>query len=164
MTSSNILVGIIVGTKGVAGDVRVQPHTDNPDRFSIGNSLLISGKELEVEYSRIEKKQYILKLKGVESLEEANSLNGMRLEVYQDDVSPTHPGVYYYYQILDMDVWTISSEYLGKISEIISTGGNDVYVISSELTKDILLPAIGEVILEVDVQNHNMVVAVPEGL
>ena len=153
--NSNVLVGIIIGTKGVYGEVKVQPHTDNPERFVPGSKLLLLHELVEIEYSKSEKANYILKLKDIDTLEQAQNLQGDRLEVLSDDLGSTSTDVYYYYHILDMDVWTIDNDYLGKISEIISTGSNDVYVVSGA-GADILLPALADVIVNVDVTAGQM--------
>jgi len=155
--NSNVLVGIIIGTKGVYGEVKVQPHTDNPERFVPGSKLLLLHELVEIEYSKSEKANYILKLKDIDTLEQAQNLQGDRLEVLSDDLGSTSTDVYYYYHILDMDVWTIDNDYLGKISEIISTGSNDVYVVSGD-GADILIPALADVIVNVDVTAGQMLV------
>ena len=98
-----------------------------------------------------------VKLKDIDTLEQARDLQGDRLEVLSDDLISTSTDVYYYYHILDMDVWTIDNDYLGKISEIISTGSNDVYVVSGD-GADTLIPAIADVIVDVNVPAGEMLV------
>jgi len=155
--NSNVLVGVIIGTKGISGEIKIQPHTDNPDRFIPGSKLLLSNKLVEVEYSRREKANYIVKLKHIDTLEQARGLQGDRLEVFLDDLVSTAKDVYYYYHILDMDVWTTDDDYVGKISEIISTGSNDVYVVSGN-SGDTLVPALSDVVVQVDIAAGKMLV------
>ena len=156
-----VLVGIILGTKGVYGELKIQPHTDNLDRFLPGSKLLLLDELVEIEHSRFERGNYIVKINNIDTLEQARDLQGDILEIHSEYLSSTSTDVYYYYHILDMDVWTRDGEYLGKISEIISTGSNDVYVVSGE-GRDILIPALSEVVLDVDVDVRKMVVNLQE--
>ena len=104
-----------------------------------------------------------LKLEGVNSLEEAEDLRGATITV-PEEMSPSLPeGEYYHFQIIDMKVHTEEDEYLGQITQILSTGSNDVYVVSKD-DKDLLIPALDEVIQNVDLANNRMTVQLPEGL
>jgi 16S rRNA processing protein RimM len=157
------IVGIIVGAWGNTGEVRVQSHTDNPQRFSAGNHLLAEGQTLQIEQCRYHKGMALIKFCGIDSQEDAERLRESTLEVASDGVPSLSPDSYYHFQILDMQVWTSEGELLGLVEDILSTGSNDVYVVRHEKI-EILVPALQDVIVDVDVENGRMIVDLPEGL
>ena len=156
-------VGVVLGPWGNKGEAKVLPQTDNPDRFSIGQTLLADGKPLTVEGSRWHKGFQLIKFKELDSREHIDQIYKALLEVDLEDVPPLAHDNYYHFQILDLQVYTSNREYLGVIVEILETGGNDVYVVRST-SKDILIPAITNVIVSVDLDNFEMIVDLPDGL
>lgn len=160
-----MVVGRIRGAWGLRGDLKVQVLTDTPDRFSPGSVLYLDGRSVRVQHSRPAKAGLLVKLDLVDDRTQAEQLRGRELTIPQDQVKPLPTGSYYHYQILDMSVWSEMGEYLGKVKEILSTGGGtDVYVIGDPSRKDLLLPAIDDVILGFDIQGKRMTVRPPEGL
>ena len=157
------VVGVVAGVWGHWGEVRVQPQTDNPQRFSKGSLVMAQGRPLQIQSCRWHKGLALIKLIGIDTREDAMSLQGAILEVSLDQVPPLSPGSYYHFQILDMEVWTLSGELLGAVTDILSTGSNDVYVVSKG-GSEILLPAIQDVILDVDLEKGRITVDLPEGL
>ena len=157
------LVGIIVGAWGVAGEARVQPHSDNPRRFAPGSRVLVEGKPQRITRCRWHQGFALVKLDGVQTREEAAGLKGARLEVPLEDAPALTPDTYYHFQILDMEVWTSHGEYLGHIQDILTTGSNDVYV-ARDGDREVLIPALGDVVVEVDTKTGRMTVDLPEGL
>ena len=157
------VVGVVVGAWGVAGEIRVQPHSDNPRRFAPGGRLLVGGQPQRIARCRWHKGYALLKLDGVHTREEAAGLKGVSLEAPVEDAPALSPDTYYHFQILDMEVWTAGGEYLGVVEDILSTGSNDVYVTRRE-GKEALIPALGDVVLEVDTERGRMTVDLPEGL
>ena len=105
----------------------------------------------------------VLKLEGVDSLQDAESLRGEHIFVTRDSVPSLPQGQYYYFQLMDMEVYTSAGEHLGHISEIVETGSNDVYVVTNG-NQDLLIPSLDDVIQTVDVDARRMVVELPEGL
>lgn len=105
----------------------------------------------------------ILKLRGIDTREDAEGLAGVELEVPTEDVPPLPDGSYYHFQILDMEVWTSAGELLGIVVDILITGSNDVYVVRGG-DREILVPALEDVVLEVDVEGGRLTVDLPEGL
>ena len=160
---SMVIVGIVAGTWGRSGEVRVQPHTDNPQRFSQGSHFLAKGQTLQIEQCRYHKGMALIKFCGIDSQEDAERLRGLTLEVASDGVPSLSHDSYYHFQILDMQVWTSAGELLGLVEDILSTGSNDVYVVRDEKI-EILVPALQDVIVDVDVENGRMIVDLPEGL
>ena len=159
-----VIVGIVLGARGFNGEVVVKAISDSPDRYSLGGSLYINGDPHRVErVSPLPKGRLALKLDGINTRDEAECLKHSYLTVPQDMVAPLADGAYYHFQILDMRVYAQEGEYLGEITRILSTGSNDVYVVSRE-TREILIPAVDEIIVQVNVEKGTMVVDLPEGL
>ena len=157
------LVGIVVGAWGVAGEVRVQPHSDNPRRFTRGSRVLVEGRPQRITSCRWHQGYALVRLDGVHSREDAAGLKGARVEVPLEETPALDADTYYHFQILDMEVWTSEGEYLGVVEDILSTGSNDVYVARGG-DKEVLIPALGDVVVEVDTDRGRMTVDLPEGL
>ena len=126
--------------------------------------MRLKGKPTRVERSRKNKRGILVKFDSVADRTQAESLRGEELTILPDQVEPLPDGVYYHFQILGMQVSTEDGENLGAISEIIVTGSNDVYVVHEDDRRDILIPALPDVILEVDLQASRMTVSLPDGL
>lgn len=159
-----IVVGVVLGAHGSDGRVRVQPETDNPRRFRRGARLVAHDRELHIErVQRTPGGLLLVHFAEIASRSDAMALHGVTLCVPMDETSEAPPDAYYHYQLVDMGVVDEAGERLGTLTEIISTGANDVYVVTGD-SAELLLPAVGDVILSVDVEANRMIVAVPEGL
>ena len=159
-----VIVGRIRSAWGLRGDVRVEVLSDAPMRFAPGSMLRLKGKATRVERSRKGKRGLLVKLDAANDRTQAEALRGSELTVLPGEVEPLPDGVYYHFQILDMRVVTDGGERLGTVCEIIVTGGNDVYVVHEEGRRDILIPALPDVVLDVDVEAGEMTVSLPDGL
>lgn len=158
-----VTVGRIKRPWGVRGHVMIDVLSDVPNRFAQGESLFIDGEPFSIEQASPHNDTMILKLEGVDSLEEAAALRGRLLTVPSDSLPPLPKGTYYHHHLIDMAVYARDGRFLGKLTDIISTGGNDVYVVTLE-GKEFLLPALDDVILEVDVDKGRMTVELLPGL
>ena len=161
-----IKVGKIVGTHGYKGTVKVEPLTDFPERFKKMHKVKISQGskivELSLETCSINRGQLLMKFEGIESIEEAAKYRNAFLNVSTDELYPLPDGSYYQFQLIGMKVDDLEKGYLGQLIDILETGANDVYVIKSEVYGEILVPAIKEVICNVDVtQNHMQIKLLP---
>ena len=157
------IVGVVVSSWGNKGEVKVRSHTDNPRRFSKGSRVLAEGRTLEIERCRWHQGMALIKFRGIDSQKDIEALKGVKLEVPLDLVPAPSTDSYYHFQILDMEVWTREGVLLGTIEDILNTGSNDVYVVKQG-EDELLVPAIGDVILEVDIEKGLMVVDLPDGL
>ena len=160
---SNIVVGRILGPVGLEGELRVEVSSDVPDRFAPGSEFHIGDSSYRVQDARTTAKGLRIKLLGVTSHKAAMALNGKYVYVPEKDVPPPPEHTYYYYQVLGMRVVTSGGEELGVVTDILSTGANDVYVVKGD-ARETLVPALADVVLEVDVPGQRMVVDLPEGL
>lgn len=153
----------MVGVHGNDGRLRVQTETDNPARFRVGASLEVAGVTYTVVRTSKTPLGLLLKLKGLDAREEAATLIHEPIVVAAASIPAPAADTYYHYQLIDMAVVNEEGTELGIISEIISTGANDVFVVTS-IHSELLVPALGDVVLAVDVAGGRMTVAVPEGI
>ena len=158
-----VTIGRVTKPFGLKGQVMVEPLTDFPDRFAPNSTILIRGRRHTITKSRSSKGRWTLKLEGIDHLDEAKMLRGELLKIEASDLRPLPQGQYYRFQILGLEVVTPSGESLGRVSDILQTGANDVYVVTGT-GKERLVPALSDVIQEVDLEAGRMVVELPEGL
>lgn len=166
-------VGKIINTHGVRGEIRIWPQTDFPDiRFQKGSRLLLflpgqedaAPAEVEVVSARPQKNMYLLKLKGIDSMTEAEKLKGGSLKVKDEDRVPLEEGEYYVRDIVGCAVISDEGENLGVVTDVLTPGANDVWVVKRPKGKDLLLPVIDEVVLDVDLSAKQIKVHLLEGL
>ncbi|MBI2171206.1 MAG: 16S rRNA processing protein RimM [Chloroflexi bacterium] len=154
-----ILVGIITAPVGLDGSVRVESLSDVPHRFAPGSTLLLHGAPHKVQ--RLRKGRLpVLKLEGVNTREAAERLRDAELHVPEGDSPQPPKDTYYHYQLLDMQVVDTLGNPLGVITEILSSPANDVYVVTS-VGRETLVPALADVVKEVDLAARRMVVDMP---
>ena len=161
---SPVIVGKIRSAWGLRGDVGVEVLSDVPERFAVGSVLRLKGKPTRVEHTRKSKRGITLKLDAANNRSQAEALRGEDLTVLLEQVEPLPDGTYYHFQILGMCVLAGDGEHLASVSEIIVTGSNDVYVVHKEDRRDILIPALPDVVLDVNLDTATMLVDLPDGL
>lgn len=161
-------IGKIVNTQGLKGELRVIPMTDDPKRFLNLKSVEIFftglSKTYNVEKVRFHKQFLILKLEDISDINKAETLRGGIIKIPEEMALPLEEDEYYIRDIYGLRVTTVEGEDLGKVKDIIFTGANDVYVISKEGEKDLLIPAIKQCIINVDTKDKIMTVKLLEGL
>lgn len=161
-------VGVITSTHGIKGEVKVFPTTDDPNRFrTLKDVVLDTGKEqipLEIEGVKFFKQYVILKFKGIDNINDIEKYRKMPLLVSRENAVELEEDEYYMADIIGMDVYTEDGEKFGVLEDIMETGANDVYVVSTEAHTEVLLPAIHDCILDVDTENRKMTVHLMDGL
>jgi 16S rRNA processing protein RimM len=146
-------IGAIIGPFGLDGDIRVYILSDFPERFldcevvRVGDRL----RPYEVEASRLVKNEAVLKLKGIDDADAAARLKGEVIRVPIDEAVDLDEDEFFWHQIIGLDVRTESGESLGKVTDILRTGANDVYVAQGP-RGEVLIPAIADVVLKIDVK------------
>ncbi|AYF99986.1 ribosome maturation factor RimM [Lactococcus allomyrinae] len=163
-------VGTIVNTQGLQGEVRVIPSTDfAEERFSKGAVLALFDdkdnyiQDLKVKSGRSQKNFYIVKFEGFYHINEVEKFKGSVLKVSEEHQSSLDDGEFYYHEIIGSDVYE-NGVLIGQISEILQPGANDVWVVKRKGKRDLLLPYIPSVVLNIDVAHHHVDVEVMEGL
>lgn len=168
MTEDYIIIGEIVAPHGNRGAVRVLPLTDFPERFFEMENVRVFVQNAmhvyPVENASRHRRFILLKLAGVDDIGQAENLRGALIKVPRSETVPLPPGHYYVFEIVGLKVWSEEGAFIGKVGAVFKTGANDVYSVSSPNGKEILVPAIKEVVREIDVGAQRMVVRLPEGL
>lgn len=163
MKEDLIAVARIAAPHGVRGEVKLIPLTDFPRRFEQTESLLLADHtRLYLESARVYKEGVLAKFRGMDTPEAWASLRSQELYVTETELMPLAPGQYYIHQIVGLAVWDEAGGELGKVTEVLQTGGNDVYVVGTNDGGELLLPAIDSVVRRIDVAQGRMVVVVPE--
>lgn len=161
-------VGVIASTHGIKGEVKVFPTTDDSSRFTqLKQVILNTGKEerkLEIEGVKFFKKFVILKFKGIDDINAIEKYKGKDLYVTRAEAEKLEEGEYYIADLKGLKVIEDTGRLLGTISDVIRTGANDVYAVEMEDKRELLIPAIRQCILEVDVPAGSMRVHLLEGL
>jgi 16S rRNA processing protein RimM len=161
-------IGQIVNHFGIKGMVKIKPFTDDITRFDKLETIYIETKKQKKEY-KIEEVKYhknmvLMKLEGINTVEEAETLRQSYLLVDREKEEPLEEGVYYIVDLLGLEVYTEEEKLLGKVEDIFNTGSNDIYVVKDELGKQILLPGIPEVLKNVDLEKGKITVHLIPGL
>ena len=156
-------VGKIVNTFGIKGEVKVNLYTEDISNFKTNNKVYVNDKEMQVENSRLQKNMLILKLKGIDNMNDAEDLRGSIIKVDRSK-NELPEGTYYIADLIGLDVYTEDGSLLGKVIDIYNTGANDIYTVKTQDGKEVLLPAIKDVIKQVDIQNGKIIVHILKGL
>ena len=162
-------IGTITNTHGLRGEVKVFPSTDDIRRFSDLEAVFLDEahgrKKLSVRQARYFKQMVILAFEEIGSIEEAEKIKGCEIFVDREHAVPLEEGEYYYADLIGMKVVTSDGEELGILRDILETGANDVYLVSSKhYGKDIMIPAIESCIKNVDIEEGLMTVELLPGL
>ena len=163
-------VGKIINTHGIRGEVRVLSTSDFTDeRFKPGNALYLFDKgalvkEVVVKTHRKHKQFDLLSFEKLEDINLIEGFKGFDIKISEDQQQDLEDGSYYYHQIIGLDAVTLDGEKIGKISEILAPGANDVWVVNRKGKKELLLPVIDDVIKKVDLEQGLVVVDLLEGL
>ena len=161
-------VGVISSTHGIRGEVKVYPTTDDPERFlDLDEVILDTGREhkiLEIEGVKFFKNQVILKFKGYDNINDIEKYLKKDLLVDREHAVELGENENFIADHIDMEVVTDEGKVLGTLTDVIETGANDVYAVKTPEGKEILLPAIRDCILDVNVDEKRMTVHVMEGL
>lgn len=167
---SRFQIGVITSPHGVRGEVNVFPTTDDPKRFKrLKEVILETGKEekvVEIESVKFFKQMVIIKLKGFDNKDEVERLRQCSLFVTRDKAVRLQKDEYFIADLMGLKVLDAdhADEEMGVLEDVISTGANDVYVIRMKDGRELLLPAIKQCVLEVDVEAGYLKVHVLEGL
>ena len=163
----NILeVGQIVNSYGIKGFLKVVPFVDNNNQYKNFKTIYIEEKtglkEFNIEEVKFSKDIILLKLEGIDDINEAEKYKNLYLKAKRKDIK-IEKGAHFIVDLIGLDVFTVEGEYLGKLAEVLKPGANDVYVVKYK-KKDILLPVIPEVIKNIDIPNKRIEVNLLKGL
>lgn len=161
-------IGQIVNTFGIKGQVKVMPYTDDIKRFDELKQIYIDKKNqlqlFQIEQVSYHKDMVILKLKGIDTIEEAEKYRNCYLKIDRKDAKKLPEGTYYIADLLGLEVYTNDGKELGKLVDIYNSGSCDIYVVKDDNVKQILLPNIPDLKKEIDLVNEKIVVYPIKGL
>lgn len=165
---TDLEIGQIVNTFGIKGMIKVKPFTDDIKRFDDLEKVYVEKNNTKIEYEieevKYHKDMVLIKFKSINTVEQAEKLRNSYLKVSRDSVEDLEEDRYYIVDLIGIDVYTDENILLGKLEDIFNTGSNDIYVVKNELGKQILLPAISDVIKQIDMENKKMIVHIIKGL
>lgn len=161
-------IGQIVNTNGLKGLLKVKPLTDDIRRFEELETVYIQKGSNLVEF-KIQEVKYIkhmvlLKLEGIDDINEAEKYKNLYIKINRKDAVELEKNSYFIVDIINCEVYTEENELLGKVVDVFPTGSNDVYTVKNSDGKEILIPAISEVIKNVDIPNKKIIIHLLEGL
>jgi len=161
-------IGQIVNTNGLKGVLKIKPFTDDITRFEDLETIYIQEAneliEFRIEQVRYSKNMVLLKLEGIDDINEAEKYRNFYLKINRKDAVELEENSYFIIDIIGSEVYTDENYLLGKVIDVLPTGSNDVYVVKTSEGKEILLPAIEDVIKDVDINNKKIIVHLLEGL
>lgn len=162
-----LTVGKITNTHGVRGELKVTPTTSDISRFDYLKIVWVEkdGKltEFFVDSVRYHKNFVLIKLHGIDTMDRAEEFKNCCLKVDRKNARPLGENEFFIVDLLDCEVYE-GDELLGKITDILQTGSNDVYVVNGDKYGEILIPALEHVVLNVDIEKKKIQVDLPEGL
>ncbi|HHX23643.1 MAG: ribosome maturation factor RimM [Tepidanaerobacteraceae bacterium] len=164
-----LTVGRILSPWGVKGQFKVEPMTDDPKRFRELREVLLELPD-DITFYQVESVIFVkgdlpvLKLKGINSREEAQRLRGCYIKIHRKDAIKLPEGRYFICDIIGLTVENEFGESLGTVVDVLQTGANDVYIVKTPNKKEILIPAIKQVVKVIDLENGKMIIRPLEGM
>ncbi|MGL5379815.1 ribosome maturation factor RimM [Clostridium sp.] len=149
-------VGKIVNTHGLKGEMKVIPLTDDPKRYKELEFVLIDGVERKILGCKFQKDRVIVKIEGVDSIEEAERYKNKYMEIHREDAVELEEDCYFIADLIGCEVVDTEGKNLGKIYEVLQTKNNDVYWIREP--KELLIPVLLEIVLDIDMENRKITI------
>ncbi len=163
-----MLIGKIVGIHGIKGTNKFKSYAESLSVFYPGQSILICDNQsrqtrVELNWVKSHTRTPLISLKGVTDRERAEELIGAELFIPETELPELDEDTYYWFELIGIEVYTTEGDYLGRITSILPTGSNDVYVVKDN-KQEVLIPALESVVLDIDLELRRMRVDLPEGL
>ncbi|MCF0149566.1 MAG: 16S rRNA processing protein RimM [Clostridium sp.] len=149
-------VGKIVNTHGLKGEVKVIPLTDDPKRYNELEFVLIDGAERKIQGCKYQKDRVIVKVEGIDTIEEAEKYKNKYMEIPREYAVPLEEDTYYIADIIGCNVFDTNGKDLGEVYDVIQTKNNDVYWIRKP--KELLIPVLLDIVTDIDVENRKITI------
>jgi 16S rRNA processing protein RimM len=158
-----LTIGRVVSPHGVRGEFRMYIYTHFPDRIPDLPYIFIGEGDEPRKITRARQKDnmMIMRVEGISSREQVEEIRGSIIQVDRDNAAPLEEGEFYQFEIIGLTAVTESGEQLGTVADIIETGANDVYVIKDDEGNETLIPALFDVVPEIDIEAGTMTVRPP---
>ena len=163
-TKGRVAVGRINGAWGLRGHVKVTPYTSNAERFRPDSVLLLDGVPARVLDVRTPKGYPCVQFEGYRDRTAAGTLAGTIIEVEESELPELPEGEHYVYDLIGLTVVTTDGDAIGRLHQVLHTAANDVYLVRRPGAKDALVPAIADVVVEIDIAGGRMVIDPLPGL
>ena len=168
MSDEFIIIGKVVSTQGNKGEVNVLPLTDSINRFKKLSTVFLGNNHgktiIDIEKIRIQKDMVILKIKDIENIKEAKTVVGSFIEVERKNAVKLPKDNYFIFEIIGLEVYDENNLFLGRIENVISTGSNDVYIVKGKNKKELFIPAIREVVKDINLEKKRITINIVDGL
>lgn len=151
-----LTVGKIINTHGVRGELKVKPTTDDVNRFKSLKEAYIDEKEIVISGCKFQPGKVILKIEGIESIEEAERLKNKLIKVKREKAVQLPEDTYFAVDIIGCEVYEETGNKIGTVDDIIYTGSNDVYWVKGE--NEVLIPALKDIVLKIDINNKKIII------
>lgn len=166
------VIGKIIKAHGVRGELKAYPYSDFPERVSSLSRVFLerggTDRAYQVQHAFVHGRFWVFSLEGVTNPDEAELLRGALVKIPLAERVPLPEGAYYLDELIGLEVYTVEGRLLGRLSEVLQTGSNDVYVVDKGApgkgSSQVLLPALKTVVVHIDTVRKRMEVALPEGL
>lgn len=149
-------IGQIVNTHGVKGEVKVYPLTEDVDKFKRLKTVLVDGVEKNILGVKFQKDRVILKIEGIDSMNDAETYKQKYVEIPRDNEPELPPDTYYVVDLKECTVYDTNEKEIGRIFDVISTPNNDVYWVKEP--KEVLIPVLRDIVLSVDIDLKKVVI------
>ena len=161
----HLIIGRVLKPWGVRGEMKIEILTEFPERFASLRQVLLGddAKPFSVERARLHGNAALLTLKGIDSPAAAAKLRDQLVQVALEDAVKLPKGKHYLYQLIGLRVVTVDGEALGEITDVLDTGANDVYIVHDG-AREVLIPAIEDVVKEISLERGEVVIKLIEGL
>ncbi|MDX1708150.1 MAG: ribosome maturation factor RimM [Desulfobacterales bacterium] len=168
LIKERVIIGKIVGVHGIKGTLKIHSFAESLEIFEPQTNITVSNPDgseqvYEIDWIKPHARGALLALKHVNHRDQANALVGAELRIEKTALPELEAGVYYWYELIGLRVFTTDDRYLGQLESIIETGANDVYVVK-EQEREILIPALASIVRLIDIDARIMRVELPEGL
>ncbi len=172
MDNDLLLVGKIVGVHGINGNIKVYSYAESSSVFKPGSRIFVRNpggceKSCVIRQAKSHKKGVLLSLEGIEDRDDTRMLVGGEIYINKTALPELENGLYYWFDIIGLDVFTTDGKYIGCVESIITTGSNDVYVVQDPdkgKESEILIPALKTVVEKIDLSEKTIRVELPDGL
>ncbi|MEW9093996.1 MAG: ribosome maturation factor RimM [Clostridiaceae bacterium] len=149
-------IGQIINTHGLKGELKVYPLTDDINRFKLLKNAYINNEEISIEWCKLQVDKVILKIKGVDSIEEAMKLKNQYLDVKREDAVELSEGSYFIADLIGCTVYDEDNNNLGEVYDVIQTKNNDVYWVKG--SKELLIPALKTIVVNINIEEKIIII------
>lgn len=165
--------GKIINTHGIKGEVKIYPYTSDFDlaiklkKIYIGNSSLLETKDKEkinLKSIKVHKNMFIAMLENIDTMDKAEKLKNKYVFKEIDGAEKLEEGVYYVKDLIGLEVYLEDKKHFGILTDVITTGANDVYIVATKSHGDVLIPAITDVVKKIDLSSKKIYISLMEGL